>query len=90
MYGLAFDHTHDLGLVVSRGIGGLIDMDWKGYESIIHDHNHDLWVTMVGLVGVQDRDWGDFRCRRASDISSSSHNLNIIYHNHMFAFSDKH
>ena len=89
MYGLAFDHTHELGLVVSRGIGGLIVMEQKGCESIIHDHDHDLWVTMVGSVDVLDRDWGDFRCRRASDISSS-HNLNIIYHHHMFAFGDKH
>ena len=27
---------------------GLIDMEQKGYESIIPDHDCDLWVTMVG------------------------------------------
>ena len=49
---------------------GLIDMKWKGCESIIHDHDHELWVTMVGWVDVPYSDWGDFRRRRAIDISS--------------------
>ena len=47
---------------------GLIDMELKGCESIIHDH--DLWVTMVGWVDVPKKDWGDFRRRRAVDTSS--------------------
>ena len=34
---------------------GLIDMERKGCESIIHDC--DLWVTMVGWVDVPDNDW---------------------------------
>ena len=63
---LNFDLTHDLDLVVSRskfekalfeewlGGGELIDMEWKGCESIIHDHECDLWVTMVGWVDVVD------------------------------------
>ena len=38
------------------GMGGLIDMEWKGCESIIHDHDCDLWVTMVGWVDVLDSD----------------------------------
>ena len=77
---LNFDPTHDLDLVVlmskfeialfGGGGGGLIDMEWKGRESIIHDHDHDLWVTMVGWVDVLYSDWGDFRCRLAVDISS--------------------
>ena len=45
-------------------------MEWKGCESIIHDHDCDLWVTMVGWVDVPYSDWGDFRRRRAVDISS--------------------
>ena len=45
-------------------------MEWKGCESIIHDHDCDLWVTMVGWVDVPYSDWGDFRRRRAADISS--------------------
>ena len=33
------------------GMRGLIDMVWKGCESITHNHDCDLLVTMVG--------WGD-------------------------------
>ena len=29
--------------------GGLIDMERNGCELITHDHDHDIWVTMVGL-----------------------------------------
>ena len=45
-------------------------MERKGCESIIHDHDCDLWETMVGWVDVPYSDWGDFRRRRAVDISS--------------------
>ena len=31
-------------------MGALIDMERKGCESIIHDHDCDVWVTMVGWV----------------------------------------
>ena len=48
----------------------LIDMERKGCESIVHDHDCDLGVTMVGWVDVPYSDWGDFRRRRAVDISS--------------------
>ena len=75
---LTFHLTYDLDLLVSRSkfemalfeVWGLIDMEWKGCESIIHDHDCDLWVTMVGWVDVPYSDWGDFRRRRAVDISS--------------------
>ena len=76
---LTYDLTHDLDLVVSRSKfeialfeewGGLIDMEQKGCESIIHDHDCDLWVTMVGWMDVPYSDWGDFRRRRAVNISS--------------------
>ena len=52
------------------GLEALIDMEINDCESIIHDHDGDLWVTMVGLVDVPYSDWGDFRRRRAVDISS--------------------
>ena len=52
------------------GGGGLIDMERNGCESIVHDHDRDLWVAMVGWVDVPCSDWGDFRRRRAVDISS--------------------
>ena len=52
---LTFDLTHDLDLVVSRSkfeialseefCGGLIDMERKGCESIIHDHDRDLCIV---------------------------------------------
>ena len=45
-------------------------MKRKGCESIIPYHDCDLWVTMVGLVNVPYSDWGDFRRRRAVNISS--------------------
>ena len=75
---LTFHLTYDLDLVVSRSkfeialfeVWGLIGMEWKGCESIIHDHDCDQWVTMVGWVDVPYSDWGDFRRRRAVDISS--------------------
>ena len=52
------------------GAEALIDMERKGCESTIHDLDCDLWVTMVGWVDVPYSDWGDFRRRRAVDISS--------------------
>ena len=53
---LNFGLTHDLDLVVSKSkfeislFEGLIDMERRGCESIIHDHDCDLWVAMVGWV----------------------------------------
>ena len=37
-------------------MGGLIDTEQKGYESIIRDHDRDLCITMVGWVDVLDSD----------------------------------
>ena len=51
-------------------MGAVIDTERKSCDSIIHDHDCDLWVTMVGWVDVPCSDWGDFRCWRAVDISS--------------------
>ena len=45
-------------------------MERKGCESNIHDHDRDLWVTMVWWVAVLDSDWGDFKGRRGIEISS--------------------
>ena len=53
------------------GMGGPIDMGQRGCESIIHDHDRDLLVTIVGrVVDVTGSDRGDFRHRRAADMSS--------------------
>ena len=54
------------------GMGGLIDMEWKRCELIIHDHDCDLCLTLVGWVDVPYSDLGDLRRRRAVDISSFS------------------
>ena len=35
-----------------QGMGGMIEMERKGCELIIHDHDCDLRVTMVGWVDV--------------------------------------
>ena len=51
-------------------MGGLIEMEQKGCQSIIHDHDCDVWVTLVGWVDVPYSDWGDFRPQRAVEISS--------------------
>ena len=63
------------------GMGVLIDMERNRAESIIHDHDRDLWITMVGWVDVPYSDWGDFRRRRAVDISSyiSNNDIHIPY-----------
>ena len=31
-------------------MGGLIDIEQKGCESIIHDHDRDLWVTIIIII----------------------------------------
>ena len=51
-------------------MGGPIDIERKGSELIIHDNEHDFCVTKVRKVDILDSDWGDFRHRRAIDISS--------------------
>ena len=48
-------------------MGGLIDME--RCESIIHDHDCDFWVTMMGCVDVPDSNWGDLRHWHAINIS---------------------
>ena len=53
----------------TSGMARPIDMELKGCESSIHDH--DLTnVTMVGWADVPDSDRGDFRRQHAVDISS--------------------
>ena len=51
----------------------LFEADWhgtpKGCESIIHDHDRKVWVTMVRWVNAPCCDWGDFRHRHTINIS---------------------
>ena len=60
-------------------MGVLIDMERKGCKWTIHYHDCDLWITMVGWVDVPYSDWGDFRRRRAVDISSYIYACIYIY-----------
>ena len=52
------------------GMGWAIDIERKGYESSINDHDNDLHMTMMGWADVLDSYRGDFRRWRAVDISS--------------------
>ena len=47
----------------------MVDMEWKGYESSIHDDDTDFCVTMVAWVDIPDSDQGDFSRRPAIHIS---------------------
>ena len=77
---LPFDHTYDpdLGVKISRSKSEIAlsqewDCRWTWNEK---DVSHPFMtviltsVTMVGWADVPDCDWGDFRHRRAFDISS--------------------
>ena len=52
------------------GMRGLIDRERKECESITQYHECEIWSTMVGWMDVPCSDWGDFRRRRAVEISS--------------------
>ena len=76
---LLFDHTHDIDLGVSRSESEIAFIkngmtDWHGTKRMWVIHSwawYWLSVTVVGWVEVPDSDQGDFRHRRAIDISSS-------------------
>ena len=73
---LPFDHTHDLDLGVSRSESEIaLSQEWGSLLTMNEkDASHPFMtmiltcVTMVGWAEHSDR--GDFRCRRAGDISS--------------------
>ena len=58
-----------------NGRGALIEMEQKGCELIIHDHDRNLWATMVGWVDVPYCDWGDFKRWHAIDIPGGGGHL---------------
>ena len=51
-------------------MGGPIDIERKGWRSVIYDNDTDLLMTGVKCRDLPDSDWGDFRCRCAVDLSS--------------------
>ena len=75
---LPFDHTHDLDLGVSRSESEIaLSQEWDSLLTMNEkDASHPFMtmiltcVTMVGWADVPDSDRGDFRRRRAVDISS--------------------
>ena len=77
---LPFDPTHDLdlGVEISRSESEIaLSQEWDGWMTWNEmDVNHPFMtmmltsVTMVGWADVPDNGWGDFRRRRAVDISS--------------------
>ena len=77
---LPFDHTHDLDIGVSRSESDIALSQKRGGRLTMNekDVSHPFMtmvlscVTMVGWAGVPDSDRGDFRRRRAVDISSCS------------------
>ena len=81
---LPFDHTHDLDLGVSRSESEIaLSQEWGGRLTMNEkDVSHPFMtmilscVTMVGWADVPDSDRGDFRHRRAVDISSFQTDFN--------------
>ena len=77
---LPFDHTHDLdlGVAISRSESEIalsqeLDGRLTWNEKNVSDPFMTMILTSVTMVGwedVPDSDWGDFRRRRAVDISS--------------------
>ena len=78
---LPFDHTHDLDFGVSRSESEIaLSQEWGGRLTMNEkDVSHPFMtmiltcVTMVRWADVPDSDRGDFRRRRAVDISSFMH-----------------
>ena len=75
---LPFDHTHDLDLGVSRSESEIaLSQEWGSLLTMNEkDASYPFMtmiltcVTMVGWADVPDSDRGDFRRRRAVNISS--------------------
>ena len=76
---LPVDHTHDLYLGIAKSESEIaLSQEWGGRLTMNEKDvsRHPIitmilsCVTMVGWADVPDSDRGDFRCRRAVDISS--------------------
>ena len=52
-------------------MGGPIEIEQKGCDSVIHDHDRDLLVTKERRKYPTDSDGGVFRCRYPVDSFSS-------------------
>ena len=91
---LPFDHTHDLDLGVSRSEFEItLSQEWGGQltwneKDVSHPFMSMILtsVTMVGWMDVPDSDRGDFRRRRAVDISSYVMLYHIILYRYRFYY----
>ena len=92
---LPFDHTHDLDLGVSRSESEIaLSQEWGGWLIMNEkDVSHPIMtmiltcVTMVRWADVPDSDQGDFRRRRAVDISSCLyHSTGVDLYSHHILF----
>ena len=59
-------------------MGGLIDIEQKGCESVILDQRHDLLVAKGRCEDLLGSDQDDFKCQCAIDTSSLYHSP-ILY-----------
>ena len=99
---LPFDHTHDLDLGVSRSESEIaLSQEWGGRLTM---NEEEFWVTkkkkimtmiltcvtMVRWADVPDSDRGDFRRRRAVQISSFFNSLYIARFRHDVILSSYH
>ena len=56
-------------------MGGPVNIEGKGYESIIYDREMDLCVTILRWMDVRDSDRGDINCPCAVNESNLPSNL---------------
>ena len=92
---LPFDHTHDLDLGVSRPGSEIALYQERGVWLPRNEKDVSrsfmtmilISVTMVGWADVPDSGRGDFRCRRAVDISSLNTTSRNIWNRPSFIFS---
>ena len=85
---LPFDHTHDLdpGVEISRPESDIaLSQEWDGRliwneKDVSHPFMTMILTTLTikGWADVPDSDWGDFRRRRAVDISNCIQNVNFV------------
>ena len=51
-------------------MGGPIDIEQKGWNSVVHDYDHDILVIKVRCKDLLDSNCHDFICLQAIDSSS--------------------
>ena len=52
-------------------MGGSIDIEQMGFQSIILDQDHDFLMTEIGSMELPNSEQGDFQCWHAKTMSNS-------------------